>query len=111
MKKKEDSNDHRAHTFRIVGWLIMFIGFLLLFSPLIELLSFIPLIGSFLAFGVAIILGIVAFLLSALFSIITIAIAWLFYRPLLAIGLIGGIILIVGLALFLEKDDDDKKTK
>ncbi len=81
---------------RLVGFLLMFIGFKLVTRPLSVLADVIPILGS--AVGCA--SGFVAFFVSGAFSLITIAIAWIFYRPLLGIALlvIGGAL--IGGAIF-----------
>lgn len=70
---------------RIGGLIAMFIGFSLLFRPLSVFGDVIPFIGNMIEFGT----GIVAFILALSISITVIAIAWLFYRPLLGGGLIA----------------------
>ena len=82
---------------RAGGFLMMFIGLVAVFKPISVFADVVPLVGTMLGAG----LGIFAFLLSAAFSILTIAIAWIFYRPLLGIGLLvlalGGLIWLVSL--------------
>jgi hypothetical protein len=70
---------------RIVGIVAMLIGFMLLASPLISVMDFIPIIGPIFAVGAAI----VAIFLTAIIASIVIASAWLYYRPLLAMTLVG----------------------
>jgi hypothetical protein len=69
---------------RAVGLLLLAVGFGLLLSPLGVVLDVIPLVGSLARAGT----GIVAFFLAVLVGSVTIAIAWLWYRPLLALGII-----------------------
>lgn len=81
---------------RFAGGLLMFVGLTLIFKPLSVLASVLPIAGSIVATGT----GIVAFLISASVSLVVIAFAWIFYRPLL------GILLLVvagGLAFGLKK--------
>jgi len=76
---------------RVVGFFLMFIGFKLVTRPISVLADVIPPLGS--AIGCA--SGFVAFFAAGALSLITIAIGWIFYRPLLAIALIvvgGGMI-------------------
>jgi hypothetical protein len=82
---------------RAGGFLMMFIGLLAVFKPISVFGDVVPLVGTMLGAG----LGVFSFLLSAALSILTIAVAWIFYRPLLGIGLLvlalGGLIWLVSL--------------
>jgi hypothetical protein len=80
----EESNWIMTWILRLVGFLLMFTGLRLAARPLAVLGSFIPFIGKVIGFGT----GLVAFFIALALSVITVAIAWLFYRPLLALGLI-----------------------
>ncbi len=69
---------------RGVGWLIMFIGFTAFLSPLSTLASVLPFLGSIVrgaAAGISIVI-------SLPLTLVVIALAWLFYRPLIGIGLL-----------------------
>lgn len=81
---------------RVVGFFLMFIGLVMFFRPLSVVGDFIPLVGSMMAFGT----GLFAFAVAAALSFGTIAVAWIFYRPLLGMALLAAAIaLLVGLAL------------
>ena len=85
---------------RVVGLIMMFIGLCMVFAPIAVFGDVIPLVGSVLGAGFAFVAGILAFSLSFL----TIAIAWIYYRPLIGIPLlllsVGGI---VGLVMLNRK--------
>lgn len=70
---------------RAVGWLLMYIGLRCLFSVLSVLADVVPFLGNLVEVG----LGIASFLLSFIFSLLIIAVAWLWYRPLLSLALLG----------------------
>jgi Transmembrane protein 43 len=82
---------------RAGGFLMMFIGLLAVFKPISVFADVVPLFGTMLGAG----LGVFSFLLAAVLSILTIAIAWIFYRPLLGIVLLslalGGLFWLVSL--------------
>jgi hypothetical protein len=82
---------------RAGGFLMMFIGLIAVFKPISVFGDVIPLFGTMLGAG----LGVFSFLLSFALSFITIAIAWIFYRPLLGIVLLalalGGLFWLVSL--------------
>jgi uncharacterized membrane protein HdeD (DUF308 family) len=95
----DKSNDSRTWLLRFVGWLAIYLGIYLLFSPLIAAVSWIPLVGFLFAHGVSFIAGILAFVLSVLFAGLTISIAWLVYRPLMGLLFIILIGSVTGFAL------------
>lgn len=66
------------------GFLLMFIGLLAIFKPISVFGDVIPLVGTMLGAG----LGVFAFLLAFALSIVTIAVSWIFVRPLLGIALL-----------------------
>jgi hypothetical protein len=76
------------------------IGYYLLFSPIVTLLSWIPLIGGLLSWIVGFAAAIIAFLAGSLTFLLVFALAWIRYRPLIGIAifaLIGAVI--VGLTI------------
>jgi len=86
---------------RIGGFFLMFIGLAMLLNPLSVLADFIPFLGNVIGVGT----GLVALLLSLVFSFLTIAAAWLIFRPLLGILFICAA---AGIA-FLLKEKFSKK--
>jgi hypothetical protein len=82
---------------RAAGFLMMFIGLIAVFKPISVFADVVPLFGTMLGAG----LGVFSFLLAFALSFITIAIAWIFYRPLLGIALLalalGGLFWLVSL--------------
>jgi hypothetical protein len=70
---------------RTVGTLVIFIGFRLIFNPLVVVADFIPLIGNILGAGASL----VSFMLTAIVAPLVIAVAWLWYRPLVSLTVIA----------------------
>lgn len=70
---------------RGAGLLLLTIGFALFLSPIGVILDVIPFLGSMARMGT----GIIAFVLAILVGTTTIAIAWFWYRPLLAVGILA----------------------
>lgn len=89
-QKAQESNNTLTWTLRLVGCVLMFVGLNALFKPLSVFADVLPILGNIVGAGTAII----SFLLAAVLSLITIAIAWVFYRPLL-----GVILLLVAVGL------------
>jgi len=78
---------------RLVGFLVMFIGVRMVFAPLGVLGDVVPLFGRIVRAGT----GLISFAIAAPLSLVVIAIAWIFYRPLLGIPLL---VLAVAIAVF-----------
>lgn len=69
---------------RFGGFLLMFIGISMLLNPLRVLADVVPFIGNLVGAGT----GLASFLIAGIGSLITIALAWVWYRPLLGISLL-----------------------
>jgi len=82
---------------------MMFIGLSLIFKPLSTLGAVIPFLGNLLGMGLGLIAGLISFVL----TLITIALAWVFYRPLLGIGLL---LVAGGVGYFLWKKKQEMAT-
>ncbi|MBN2434348.1 MAG: TMEM43 family protein [Spirochaetes bacterium] len=80
----KDANAMMTWILRLVGFLMMFGGLNLLFRPLSVLGDVVPIIGSIIGMGFTI----VSFLISVSLSALTIAIAWIFFRPLVGVLLL-----------------------
>jgi hypothetical protein len=70
---------------RLVGLVVMFIGFVLVFAIFGVLADIIPFVGSIVSFGTSLF----AFVLTLLLGAVVIAIGWVAYRPLVAIGILA----------------------
>lgn len=79
---------------RLVGFLFMLGGLNLFFRPLSVVADVLPIAGTIVGAGT----GIISLLLAALSALVTIAIAWIVYRPLLGIILIA---VAVGVAIMI----------
>ena len=88
----EKENTTMTWVLRAVGFLLMAFGVGLVFSPLAVSANVLPFLGNLLRMGIGLFAGVVA----ATLSLVTIAVAWLAYRPLLGTGL-----LVVAVGLFV----------
>ena len=91
IQKAQESNRLLTWLLRLAGFLLMLIGLNMVFKPLSVLADVLPFLGSLVAAGT----GLIAFLLAALFSLVTIAVAWLVYRPLFGAALLAVAVLLV----------------
>lgn len=102
------ASEHSANTtltwvLRFVGWLMMFLGFQITMNIVRQIVSFIPIIRDIVSLATTII----AFSLSSSLSLITIAIGWLTYRPLLAAAILFG----AAIPIFLSRQKAAKEKK
>jgi len=81
----QSRNNTMTWILRLVGFGMQFFGLFMIGRPFAVVADFIPFIGSFFRVGI----GVFAFLLAFATSFITIAIAWIFYRPVLGIILLS----------------------
>lgn len=102
IKKAQSENTLFAWLLRLGGFVLMVIGFYLLFNPLAVIADIVPFIGNIVEFGT----GILAFLLSLIISLTTIAISWIFYRPVLA-----GVLLTIAVAVIIMGFRSGKKKR
>ena len=76
---------------RAAGLLLMFLGLVMLFKPLSVFADVIPFVGNLIEAGT----GLIAFVFALFFSLMVMGVAWVFYRPVLGIALMGGGIVLV----------------
>jgi len=88
-----EDNNTTTWLIRLGGFVMMGIGFSILLAPLAVLADVIPILGAIVRAGTSIVAGALALVL----SLVTIALAWLAYRPLISIGLI--VIAVAGVVL------------
>ena len=81
---------------RVVGLVVLVIGFAMFLAPIAVVADVIPPLGSLMRMGT----GLVAFLLAVLVGATTIAVAWFYYRPLMSLGILAiGVVVAGGLIM------------
>jgi hypothetical protein len=90
---------------RLIGLILMVIGFAMIFKPLSVISGVLPFLGDIVAAGTFV----MAILISLAFSLATIAAAWVAYRPLLGIPLL--LVAIAFLMMALRKMGKAKKVR
>lgn len=94
----ESSNKATAWILRVVGALVVISGLGMIFRPLSVLADVLPFLGTLVGMGT----GFVAGLLGVAWSCVVIAVAWVRFRPMLALALIGVAVALV-VTLFVLK--------
>lgn len=97
---EHDMNNIMLWAFRIIGILMVIGGLKGIFGFLETLLKVLPFIANILGWGV----GVICTVVGVVWSLIVIAIAWLFYRPLLGITLLVVAGLLIWIFAFKGKD-------
>ncbi|MBO7620405.1 MAG: TMEM43 family protein, partial [Victivallales bacterium] len=90
---KAASNKMKRWLFRVIGFMLMYIGMGMVFRPLSVLADVIPFLGTIVGKGTSF----VAFIIAAICSLVTIAIAWIAYRPIIGISLL----VVAGVCVYL----------
>ncbi|MEX1378010.1 MAG: TMEM43 family protein [Eubacteriales bacterium] len=98
-QEKIDENNRLTWIIRIGSIIALMAAFGMLFSPLTTLLGRVPILGSIVTGGAALIGGV----LGGAWGIIVIAIGWLYFKPVLAISMIVGVVAIVVLVSRAKK--------
>lgn len=105
----EASNEMLTWVLRFVGWLMSFLGLGLIFRPLVAVADVLPFLGSLVGAGT----GLVAFVISSPLALITCAVGWVVYRPLIGIALLAVAFLIAAgvgaLAIKIGKSRNAKR--
>ena len=70
---------------RLGGFLLMFFGLSMVFKPLSVLADVLPILGDIVGIGTGLVAGVIALAC----SLVTIAVAWLFYRPVIGVILLA----------------------
>ena len=95
--EQESLSGGTGKCFRFLGIFLCILGHYMLFAPIINLLNMIPFVGWLLSWIVAVAAVIFAVLVGLTLSVLTIAIAWVFFRPLIGIPLL----IAVGASIYL----------
>jgi len=79
------SNSFMTWGLRIGGLVLMMIGLGMVFKPLSVIADVVPFIGDFVEMGT----GILSFLIAVPCALLTIGMAWIFYRPMIGVPLVA----------------------
>ena len=99
VREKGSGNAGTTNVLRAVGIFLVIIGLLAIISPIQKIASFVPVLGSIFN-GVT---TFIAIILGLALSLIDIACAWIFYRPVLGICLLVVAVGLIILCVVLKK--------
>jgi hypothetical protein len=98
-QQAHQSNSMWTWIFRLGGFILMIIGVAMILKPLSVVADVIPFLGNIVGAGT----GILSLLIAAPFALLTVAVAWLRYRPLIGLSFLILTTVVVGLILVLSK--------
>jgi len=97
-----DENSMMTWALRLLGIILVVAGLRSMFGILVNILNVIPALGSVANLGINLVTGVIG----VVWSLIIIALAWIFYRPILGIAILA----VVGaLTFYLIKRNKEKK--
>merc|ERR1719285_602088 len=91
-----------TYILRVVGFLLLWLAFSLLFVPLEVAADFIPCIGPCLGDNIAIVTCCISCLPGLAFSLGVIGCVWVFMRPLVGIPMLAVFVITLGLFVFFK---------
>lgn len=97
-----DANKFLTWALRALGFVLLGIGFSMIFKPLVVFADVLPFLGRIVGAGTTL----VSFLLAGVVWALTVAVAWIFYRPLLGISIL--VIAVALLVMLIRKVNSDK---
>lgn len=92
LNKYKQSNMLLTFGLRFLGFILMYIGLQLLVSPIVTIARFVPFLSEIIGSISSFLLGAIALIL----SLLTIAIAWFMYRPMLTVSLF----IVIGIVIY-----------
>ena len=92
----EAQNKMMTWILRAVGFIVMFIGFRMIFGPISVVLDVLPFLGNIAGAGISLI----SFILTLILAPIVVAIAWLRYRPIIGLAVLA--IAVVGIVMLIR---------
>ena len=91
MDTLDSENKSQTTCFRWTSWFMSVLGHYCLFSPIIALFAWIPLVGGLLSGVVAFAAGVFALIWASMLHFLVMGVSWIVYRPLFGILLLAGV--------------------
>mmetsp|Transcript_4184 Transcript_4184/g.7097 ORF Transcript_4184/g.7097 Transcript_4184/m.7097 type:complete len:127 (-) Transcript_4184:132-512(-) len=95
IKRLCESNESTTKLFRWGSWLMSIVGHYFLFSPIIKLLSWIPLVGWLLAGIIKFAAIIFSVVWASMVHLLILGVSWLFFRPILGALFLTGVTVLI----------------
>jgi len=104
MDKLDANNKSSTSCWRWTSWIMSVVGHYFLFSPIIALFAWIPLVGGLLSGIIAFAAGVFALVWATTLHFFVMGVSWIVYRPLLGLLLLTGVG--IGIAIMYMGDGD-----
>ncbi|XP_065674345.1 transmembrane protein 43 isoform X3 [Hydra vulgaris] len=101
---EQSANTFLTWLLRFVGWLMMFIALQIMMDIFRQIVSFLPIIRDIVGLATSVL----AFTFATSMALVTIAIGWLSYRPLLACTLLAAAVLPLVISRYKSKESKKK---
>lgn len=95
-------NKSMTNLMRIVAYCIMVLGIYAFFSPIVDILGYVPFVGGFLKSAASSIVFLGAVIICIPLFLVTFSLAWLIYHPKFGIILVLIALAIVGVIIALD---------
>jgi hypothetical protein len=105
----QNENVAMLYALRFLGWGMMWLGLALVFQAPAVFASCIPCIGGWVEGMIESIICCLTCPVATSLSLITVAIAWLFFRPAIAAGLLAAAAMVGGATWYFRKQQKDKQ--
>lgn len=93
----ESDNSGQTKMFRWISYIMSVLGHYLLFSPVIKLLAWIPLVGGLISTIVAFAAFLFALVVATCLHFLILSMAWIVYRPLFGLLMLSVTVALIGL--------------
>lgn len=91
MDTMDSDNAKSTSAIRWISWIMSVLGHILLFSPIITFLAWIPLVGGLLSGVFFVALLVFSCVWGSMLHLLIMAVSWLVYRPLYGVVLLAGV--------------------
>lgn len=96
------SNKTLTNVLRIAAYLVMVLGIYAFFSPIVDMLGYIPIVGGFIKGTVGGLIFLGALIVCIPLFLLTFSLAWLVYHPRTGILLVVFALIIAGIIVILD---------
>lgn len=102
------NNTIQTNVLRVFAFIIMVLGIYAFFSPIVEIIGYIPLVGGFIKSAASSLVLLGAFIVCIPLFLVTFSLAWLVYHPKTGILLLLSAAIVIGIIIALDVTMQDK---